>query len=208
MFSKYKILYIISHLICGHKNWIKQTKIVNSFGWTIACQFLLINFMSITPIAQTKLIECLPSLSRVQNFKRAAVWSFSATQRHVMHIKPLRLPQLRAISWALLWKGNSWLQVRERVREQSKERPGVAVFFQPCASVRRYFILSMDSHSCHHPISVYLHKDSYCPAGDRPLTRSICTALVISEGHAAQPEGVQGCERDGGGQREWKKGER
>lgn len=37
----------------------------------------------------------------------------------------------------------------------------------------------------HHPISVHLHKDSYCPTGDRPLTCSICTALlVISEGQA------------------------
>lgn len=133
------------------------------------------------------------------------MWSFSPTQRHVKHIKPLWLPQLRAISWALLWKGNSWLQVRESARAIER-KPGMAIFFQPCASVRRYFILSIDSHSCHHPISVYIHKDSYCPAGDRPLTRSICTALVISEGHAAQPEGVQGCERDSGGQERMEEG--
>ncbi len=44
----------------------------------------------------------------------------------------------------------------ERPGEQAKERPGLAVFFQPSTSVRRHFILSIRSpHSTpHHPISV------------------------------------------------------
>lgn len=79
---------------------------------------------------------------------------------------------------------------RERARASERKAWGGCLFSAISVSPALFHTVDrqpfLSPHSApHHPISVYLHKDSYCPAGDRPLTCSICTApLVISEGHA------------------------
>lgn len=100
----------------------------------------------------------------------------------------------------------------ERQREQAKERPGLAVFFQPSTSVRRYFILSIPSHSCHHipphttPSVCIFTKTAIVPLviAHWPALSALHCWSSRRDKQTAQLEGVQGCERDGGGQWEWR----
>lgn len=75
--------------------------------------------------------------------------------------------------------------VSTREREQQKSLfSALRVTRVPFHTVVPRSFLSPHS-TQHHPISVYLHKESYCAPADRPLTCSICSALlVISEEHS------------------------